>query len=1083
METFNPSQDEPYSQNDKSLLGNARIGFIRKVYSIISMQLMITTAFTYIILTNDYLTTLVVTNIPLMIFACLFLLVTEIIIICCRSQCLINNFRVSRKVPTNYILLLLFTISMSYLVSISCAAVKLQYSQNGAELILIAAAMTTVATIAVTIYSITTDKDFTTSGAFLFAISVALLIFGISLIFYSNKFLQLIYLSLMIILYIWYLIYDTQLIAGGRTYELDFDDYIIGALLIYVDIMGLFLEILRILVILFVQIFNTHIYNFHVFITQHLLFQQNISINILNLNLNFNHGHSGRSSISKLNPLLIQSTQEWKNINDIIRLTFKAITDVVKNQAESIRELEKQISTRASKNELHTGLSLKSNINDISKTIAELATNLDSKISYEDSKTILNDYVLKNELQYLLSSKLDIDEVRQIMEKQQGGEFKQEFVNLKQRVDDLQQSTSKKFTQLPSMKEFSQLMQVVEQKANLQEINEALETKASKHQVQQAISKKIGKQELEQLLQNYSSLEDIQPIIQALDQKASLDQIDKIASILEMKVDRTDFTILINSLQTKAEMHQFEQIKEQLQDMKISVEQRVQDALVHQNDLKIQLDVIQKMSNKKQGDHQQDKYSNSLNTLQIEIDTLSQKLGKVSQEIYVEQQKLRNEVLESKQFTSEQMQSTIMKSSHLQEKLTEELYNISEQLKQLDYERRSDIEEVQKAMQKLLNQKRELQFKLEAFSEQFEENKSDPQVKQVLRQVQNVTRELNEVKAKQLSYDDEHQLVAQIESQLQRKFNEIKKSTGGGTTELKGIKQEISQLLSKKIGHFEQQLQSVEQQLKSKVLYQDFDELKNIIQKLCIDQDERAYQKDLQKHIQLTKYTLDLIQKDMIMKANIQDMCTLLDNKANILDVNKVLDTIQGDLSNKVSSDELTNYLKNQTQVYESLCQENIVGRFQWRSGELQNHLIQWEFEVINTLPENFVWEKNKTSILIVAPGVYHISYAFFAKDKQTIQVLINGESIHQQEVKKRNTEYLGVAFQEFISKNINKLSRIKGRRFFKLKKTMTLQSIIYWWRFNIQNTFIISPNTKRYSITLFSVRIICTKFIVTQFS
>lgn len=69
--------------------------------------------------------------------------------------------------------------------------------------------------------------------------------------------------------------------------------------------------------------------------------------------------------------------------------------------------------------------------------------------------------------------------------------------------------------------------------------------------------------------------------------------------------------------------------------------------------------------------------------------------------------------------------------------------------------------------------------------------------------------------------------------------------------------------------------------MKQRVLYQDFDELKNIIQKLCIDQDERAYQKDLQKHIQLTKYTLDLVQKDILMKANIQDMCTLLDSKAS----------------------------------------------------------------------------------------------------------------------------------------------------------------------------------------------------------
>jgi hypothetical protein len=44
------------------------------------------------------------------------------------------------------------------------------------------------------------------------------------------------------------------------------------------------------------------------------------------------------------------------------------------------------------------------------------------------------------------------------------------------------------------------------------------------------------------------------------------------------------------------------------------------------------------------------------------------------------------------------------------------------------------------------------------------------------------------------------------------------------------------------------------------------------------------------------------------------------------------------------------------------------------------------------------VWEKGKTSILIVAPGVYHISYAFFSKEKQTVSILINGESIAVQE-------------------------------------------------------------------------------------
>jgi FtsH-binding integral membrane protein len=48
-----------------------------------------------------------------------------------------------------------------------------------------------------------------------------------------------------------YLIYDTQLIVGGKRYELDYDDYIIGALMIYIDIIALFVELLQILLSIF----------------------------------------------------------------------------------------------------------------------------------------------------------------------------------------------------------------------------------------------------------------------------------------------------------------------------------------------------------------------------------------------------------------------------------------------------------------------------------------------------------------------------------------------------------------------------------------------------------------------------------------------------------------------------------------------------------------------------------------------------------------------------------------------------------------------------------------------------------------
>lgn len=46
---------------------------------------------------------------------------------------------------------------------------------------------------------------------------------------------------------------------------------------------------------------------------------------------------------------LLQGVNEWRNIQDIIRLTFKALTDVVKAQGETLRELEKTMPTRVNK--------------------------------------------------------------------------------------------------------------------------------------------------------------------------------------------------------------------------------------------------------------------------------------------------------------------------------------------------------------------------------------------------------------------------------------------------------------------------------------------------------------------------------------------------------------------------------------------------------------------------------------------------------------------------------------------------------------------------------------------------------------
>jgi FtsH-binding integral membrane protein len=62
-----------------------------------------------------------------------------------------------------------------------------------------------------------------------------------------TPFLHNLYCSLACILFGIYLVIDTQLIVGGRRYALSMDDYVAGALMLYIDIIQMFLYILSIL--------------------------------------------------------------------------------------------------------------------------------------------------------------------------------------------------------------------------------------------------------------------------------------------------------------------------------------------------------------------------------------------------------------------------------------------------------------------------------------------------------------------------------------------------------------------------------------------------------------------------------------------------------------------------------------------------------------------------------------------------------------------------------------------------------------------------------------------------------------------
>lgn len=112
---------------------------------------------------------------------------------------------------------------------------------------MIAALLTSAIVIALTLYACTTDSDFTECGAFLFMLSIGFLVAGIMSIFWKNRILQIIISYCGALLCGIYIIYDTQLIMGKHANFLTVDDYILAAMMLYIDIIQLFIYILRIL--------------------------------------------------------------------------------------------------------------------------------------------------------------------------------------------------------------------------------------------------------------------------------------------------------------------------------------------------------------------------------------------------------------------------------------------------------------------------------------------------------------------------------------------------------------------------------------------------------------------------------------------------------------------------------------------------------------------------------------------------------------------------------------------------------------------------------------------------------------------
>lgn len=151
---------------------------------------------------------------------------------------LISLMCLKNRYPLNLVLLFGFTLAMSYTIGLITTA----YAAAGMQILVVEAfGITSLLFIALTIFTVYSKIDFSPLGSVLLVCTFVFIIWGLfaSLAFPSFAFRQ-IYAGVGTLLFSLYILYDTHAIT---TY-LSYDDYVLGAINLYLDFVNLFLMIL-----------------------------------------------------------------------------------------------------------------------------------------------------------------------------------------------------------------------------------------------------------------------------------------------------------------------------------------------------------------------------------------------------------------------------------------------------------------------------------------------------------------------------------------------------------------------------------------------------------------------------------------------------------------------------------------------------------------------------------------------------------------------------------------------------------------------------------------------------------------------
>ncbi len=211
----------------KDCQNDVRSRFILKVYSVVISQLLTTFILGLITYNNNQVREYVLTHPALLIISMVITFITLIMLVCCFQ----TNY------PINVFLMVIFTLSLSYMVGVSATSYK-------PDILVQAIVLTLSITVLLSLFTwYNREKDFSKLGSFLFCALFIFMIGTFMQMFFHFKILDTILACFGTVLFSLYIIYDTHIIFT----KYKENEWVIASIGLYLDIVNLFLQLLRLL--------------------------------------------------------------------------------------------------------------------------------------------------------------------------------------------------------------------------------------------------------------------------------------------------------------------------------------------------------------------------------------------------------------------------------------------------------------------------------------------------------------------------------------------------------------------------------------------------------------------------------------------------------------------------------------------------------------------------------------------------------------------------------------------------------------------------------------------------------------------